>query len=24
LSNIKLLLLYEKNAAEYYDSFGRG
>ncbi len=22
--NIKLLLTYEKNAAEYYDSFGRG
>lgn len=22
--NIKLLLSYEKNAAEYYDSFGRG
>ena len=24
LKNIKLLLNYEKNAAEYYDSFGRG
>lgn len=23
-ANIKLLLTYEKNAAEYYDSFGRG
>ena len=22
--NIKLLLRYEKNAKEYYDSFGRG